>query len=57
MGLLGVVLVLFALGRAFGVDLLSTVAEFFETPTGRWLGVAFVGLLLIALAAGGWRRR
>lgn len=50
-------IVLFALGRAFGVDLLGAVGEFFATPTGRWIGVAVVGLLLVALAAGGLRNR
>ena len=56
-GLVGIVLVLFALGRAFGVDLLGAVGEFFATPTGQWIAVAFVGLLLVALAAGGLRSR
>ena len=27
-----------------------------RAPTGRWVGVAFVGLLLVALAAGGLRK-
>jgi len=56
-GLLGLVLLLFALGRAFGVDLLGAVGSFFATPTGRWLGVALVALVLIAFAAGGWHQR
>ena len=56
-GLVGIVIVLFALGRASGVDLLGAVGEFLATPTGRWIGVAFVGLLLVALAVGGLRSR
>ena len=56
-GLVGIVIVLFALGQAFGVDLLGAVGELFATPTGRWIGVAVVGLLLVALAAGGLRSR
>jgi hypothetical protein len=56
-GIVGLVLLLFALGRAFGVDLLGAVGSFFATPTGQWIGVAIVALVLIAFAAGGWHRR
>jgi hypothetical protein len=56
-GLVGLVLLLFALGRAFGVDLLGAVGSFFATPTGQWIGVAIVALVLIAFAASGWHRR
>lgn len=54
---LGTVLLLFALGQAFGFDLLGAVAEFLTTETGRWLAVAFFALVLISVAAGGWRYR
>lgn len=54
---LGTVLLLFALGQAFGLDLLETVAELLATETGRWLAVAFFALVLISIAASGWRYR
>ncbi|MEM4781945.1 MAG: hypothetical protein QXG03_10355 [Halalkalicoccus sp.] len=55
--LIGTVLLLFALGQAFGVDLLGTVADFLTTQTGQWLAVAFFALVLISVAIGGWRYR
>lgn len=54
---LGTVLLLFALGQAFGLDLLGMVADFLATETGQWLAVAFFALVLISVAAGGWRYR
>lgn len=51
---LGFVLLLFAIGQAVGLDLLGMVVGALETNTGRWLVVAFVGLLLIALALRGF---
>ena len=54
---LGTVLLLFALGQAFGFDLLGAVAEFLATDTGQWIAVAFFALLLISVAVGGWRYR
>lgn len=51
---LGFVLLLFAIGQAVGLDLLGMLVEALETNTGRWLVVAFVGLLLIALALRGF---
>lgn len=54
---LGFVLLLFALGQAFGVDLLGPAAEFLATETGQWLAVALLALALISVAAGGWRYR
>lgn len=55
--LLGTVLLLFALGQAFGVDLLGMVGDFLATETGQWLAVAFFALVLISVAASGWRYR
>lgn len=53
----GFVLLLFAIGQAVGLDLLGMVVEALETNVGRWLVVAFVGLLLIALALRGFGGR
>ncbi len=57
LAVLGIVLLLFALGQAFGVDLLGPAAEFLATETGRWLAIAFLALVLISVAASGWRYR
>lgn len=54
---LGFALLLFALGQAFGVDLVGPAVEFLGTETGRWLAVAFLALVLISVAASGWRYR
>lgn len=53
----GIVLLLFALSQAFGVDLLGPAVEFLATETGRWIVVALLAFVLISVAASGWRRR
>lgn len=57
LAVLGIVLLLFALGQAFGVDLLGPAAALLATETGRWLAVALLALVLISVAASGWRSR
>lgn len=55
--LVGFVVLLFALGQAFGVPLLGMVVDGLTTWTGRWLVVAFVALLVIVAATQTrWRR-
>lgn len=51
LALIGVVVVLFGLGQAVGVSLLGMVADALASQTGRWLVVAFLGLLVILAAA------
>ncbi|PSP54777.1 hypothetical protein BRC82_08565 [Halobacteriales archaeon QS_1_67_19] len=51
LALIGLFIVLFAIGQAFGVPLLGWVAEALASPTGQWLIVAFVGLLIVFAAA------
>lgn len=51
---LGVVVLLFALGQAVGAPLLQAVGEFFA-GFGVWLVVAFFALLLIVAATKSWR--
>lgn len=53
LAVLGGVLMLYALGRAVGVDLVEMVGRSFESPLGRWLAVAAFGLLLVGLAVRG----
>lgn len=52
--LVGLVIVLFALGQAVGVDLLGTITDALGTQLGRWLVVAFFGLVLIVVAVRGF---
>ena len=53
----GFVLLLFALGRAVGIDLLGMVVDALATRMGRWLLVAFFALAIILMAVRGfdWR--
>lgn len=51
---LGAVLLLYALGRAAGVDVLGIVADVLATRIGRWLLVALFALLLIMVALRGF---
>lgn len=48
--LIGVVLLVFAVGQAVGLPLLEMAADALATQTGRWLMVAFLAILLIAAA-------
>lgn len=52
-GGIGIVLLLFALGQAVGIPLLSMAAEAVSSQTGRWLVVALFALALIGLAERG----
>lgn len=48
--LLGLVLLVFAVGQAFGLELLGATVEFLATETGMWLLVALFALMLIVAA-------
>jgi uncharacterized membrane protein YdbT with pleckstrin-like domain len=52
--LIGVAVLLFALGQAVGAPLLEAVGEFLS-GFGMWLVVAFFALLLIVAATKSWR--
>ena len=52
-GGIGIVLLLFALGKAVGIPLLSMAAEAVSSQTGRWLVVALFALALVGLAERG----
>lgn len=56
LALVGFLLLLFALGQAFGLDILGMFAEFTQTWTGQWLLVAIFALALIIIALKGWGR-
>jgi hypothetical protein len=51
--LVGIVLLLFALGQAVGLPLLELVTEALTSQTGQWLVVAFFAILLIGAAQRG----
>lgn len=55
--LVGLVLLVYALGRAVGVDLLAIVVDALLSPVGRWIVVAFFALLLIVVAQRGFQDR
>ena len=55
LAVLGLVLLLYALGRAVEIDLLGEAAAFFATSTGQWIAVAFFALLLVLVSVRGWR--
>lgn len=57
LAVIGLVVVVFALGQAVGVNLLGMAAEAVTSQTGRWLVVAFFGLLLIGAAQHGLTQR
>lgn len=48
--LLGIVLLLFALGQAVGFPLLELTVDALTSQTGRWLVVAFFAILIIGAA-------
>lgn len=52
--IVGFVILLFALGQAVGFDLLGMAADALSTQLGRWLVVAFFGLVLIVIAVRGF---
>jgi hypothetical protein len=51
--LVGIVLLLFALGQAVGLPLLELVTQALTSQTGQWLVVAFFAVLLIGAAQRG----
>lgn len=53
LAIIGIFLLLFALGQAVGVPLLGMVADALATRVGRWLAVAVFALLLIVVAMRG----
>lgn len=53
----GFVLLVYALGRAVGIDLLDIVADALLSTVGRWLVVAFFALVLILFALQGFGER
>lgn len=48
--LFGLILLVFAVGQALGVNLLGPIVEFLTTETGLWLVVALFALMLIVAA-------
>jgi hypothetical protein len=48
--LVGLVVVLFAVGQAVGADLLGMVGDALATHTGQWLAVAVLTLILVIAA-------
>lgn len=55
--LLGLTVLLFAIGRIVGVDLLDTAVEVLDSGVAAWLLLAFFGLLLVLAATRSWSAR
>lgn len=55
LAILGIVLVLFAVGQALGFDALAIFGEAFNTREARWMIVAFFGLVLLVVSLRGFR--
>jgi len=56
LALVGVVVVLFAVGMATGVDVLGAVTDLLSSSIGRWLVVAVIGLAIVTVALDGFGR-
>lgn len=52
--LLGVALVLLAVGQIVGIEILGNLVEFLTSSLGAWLIVGLLGLLLIVAASRSW---
>lgn len=52
--ILGVILLLFAVGQMVGIDLLGGLADALDTQIGRWLLVAVFAIFLIVVALRGF---
>ena len=52
---IGVAVMLFAIGQAVGANLVEPIAEFFTSGTGAWFVVAFLALLVMVAATKSWR--
>lgn len=54
LAVLGVVLVLYAVGMLTGVDALDVAYDALGSEMGRWIAVAVVGVFLLLVAIGGF---
>lgn len=54
LAIVGIVLLLFALGQMVGMDLLGLAVEALNTSVGRWFVVAIFALIIIAVAMRGF---
>lgn len=52
---LGILLLLYAVGQAAGFDVLAMISEALDTAVARWIVVAFFALVLISIALRGFR--
>lgn len=54
LAVLGVILLLFAVGQMVGIDILGAIATALDTRIGQWLLVAIFALFLIVVALRGF---
>lgn len=55
LGVLGVLLLLFALGQVMGFDAMAMLSDALDTQEARWMLVALFALVMIALSIRGFR--
>lgn len=53
--ILGLLLLLYAVGQAVGFDVLALISDALDTQEARWLIVAFFALILITLSLRGFK--
>ena len=54
LGVLGVLLLLFAIGQVVGVDAMAMLSDALATPEARWMLVALFAIVMIVLAIRGF---
>lgn len=55
LGVLGVLLLLFAMGQVMGFDAMAILSDALDTPEARWMLVALFALVLIVISLRGFR--
>lgn len=54
LGIIGLILLLFAVGQLVGIDLLAILSDALDTPEARWTFVAIFALMLLIIAVRGF---
>lgn len=54
LGVLGILLLLFAIGQVVGIDAMAMLSDALATPEARWMLVALFAIVMIVLAIRGF---
>lgn len=55
LGILGLMLLLFAIGQVMGFDAMALLSDALDTPEARWMLVALFAVIMIALSIRGFK--